>query len=175
MRRGPKAIEIYNECMRNDQDVEWAAMCALQQPPGTRYSDKAYQQAARADMESWGDKLTNGITELAQKHGINTNGKFYEGALGSYIDPDAWVSDLSDVRTVCKKKNLDMDGAIKIRGRRDDGEPVKKVRLAPDLVNELTQKKLASDPALAEKVRKNPKKIHEVKEQVIERHAPKPR
>lgn len=173
MRRGPNAIKVYNECILNDQDVEWAAMCALQQPPGTRYTDKAYQQAARADMNSMPTKLREAIVQTAREAGINTTGKHFEGSLGGYTDPMAWVSDLSDVSAAAKAKNMDMDGAVKIRGniRHQSGDDARRPTLSPKLTAEAVNAMMKEDPGLREKVRKKPKLLRELKDKAVEMHA----
>jgi hypothetical protein len=49
----------------------------------------------------------------------------------------------------------------------------KKVQMAEDIVQGYVQKELEKSPKLREKVRKNPKKLKEVREQVISTHSKK--
>jgi len=171
IRRGPKAIEIYNECMRNDQDIEWAAMCALQQPPGTARTDRAYQQTAFADFAGWPPGLRKAALQVAKEAGINTNGKVYEGTLGRYDDPAAWVGSIDDISASCKAKGMDIDGVVKIRGNQRPKGEQKKIALSEEIIKEKVGDELKK-PEVRSRVKAGKLKIGELREAVVDRHSP---
>jgi hypothetical protein len=146
-----------------------AAMYALQTPPGSRHTDRAFCQGARRQMESMPEVNRKAIVKLAKSAGIATDGKFYKGSLGSYTDPAAWVTCADDVLTVCKARNLDCEGVIKHRAALKD-EPPKPVDLAPHLARRLEREYLKRDPRLAAKVKASAKAKHELREMVVAKH-----
>lgn len=147
-----------------------AAMLALQSPAGTRYTDKAFNEGQRRKMERMHPDNARAIHARARAAGINPDGKYYVGALGKHTDPAAWVSSADDVLAVCKARNLDCDGVIRHKAVEKEVAPPPDVPLAPDLVQQFEKKYLAADPGLAEKVKKNPKARHELREKIVERH-----
>lgn len=164
--------ELYEQCLANGSTMEFAAMCALRQPPGSRNTDRAFCQGAERQTRMMAPVNRKIIYERAQKAGISTQGKWYKGSLGNGdpANPAAWVSSADDVVAVCKAKGYSMEGVINYTAPDIERAPPKSVRLAPDLVNEGVRMMLQGDPALAEKVKKNPKILVEVKERVIEKH-----
>jgi hypothetical protein len=108
----------------------------------------------------------------AKKAGISTQGKVYKGGLGRPNDPMAWVGSSGDVLAVCKEKGFSCEGAVDYKAPE---RRIKKKRLADDITHGFMQKELASDPSLRERVKKNPKKLVELKEKVIEKHGSKKR
>jgi len=139
-------------------------MLALQSPPRTKNTDRTFCEGAHRQMEDMPDRQRKAILKFAKQAGINTSGKYYKGSLGGYTDPAAWVSTADDVLAVCKARNYTVTGAVNHQGT---VMPPKRVKMAPDLMAEMTKKELKADPVLAEKVRKNPKKLSEVKERVV--------
>ena len=111
------------------------------------------------------------MVRVANGAGINTNGKVYVGGLGRYTDKHAWVSHGDDLLHVARKKNLTVNGAINHQGIPQP--PPKPKLMADDIMQEKVGRLLAAEPATAEKVRKNPKKLNEVKERIIDKHVPK--
>lgn len=169
---GPEVVSLFNKIKRQGATDEWAAMCALRQAPGSRNTDRAFCQGAARQTAMMADINRKAIYEMAKKAGISTQGKWYKGSLGRPTDPCAWVSSADDVIAVAKKKNLFIDGVINHKGVRIE-QPPPDVDLAPDLVREGVNRLLVADPALAEKVKKNPKSLREVEERVIAKHGKK--
>lgn len=157
--------------MRNDQDIEWAAMCALQQPPGSARSDRAYQQTAFADFSKWPPGLRNAALQVAKEAGINTSGKVYEGALGRYDDPAAWVGSIDDISASCKAKGMDIDGVVKIRGNQKPKERPDKPFLSEEIVKEKVDAELKK-PEVRSRVKAGKLKVAEIREQVKDKHTP---
>ncbi len=152
-------------------DAVFAAMNACRRAPGAANSDRNFNEKARRRMNGMSQTNLSKIVRIAQQAGIRTQGKFYVGGLGRYNDPAAWVSTSDDVLDVAKRRNLTVQGAVKHQGH--EVPPPKPKRLADDLVNRYVKKRLASEPATREKVKKNPKYLREVREQVIDKHGAK--
>lgn len=151
---------------------QFAMMCLARRGPIQNNSDRAFNQSYRRQMNGMHPKQRDQIIEIAQKAGVNTNGKYYVGGLGKYGDKDAWVSTNEDVRTVCDRKDLGANGPG-IKRKASEPIPPKQIRLAPDIVNHQVSKRLAADPALQEKVRKGKVKMAHLKEEAIEKHGAK--
>lgn len=151
----------------------FAAMLALQSPPGSRNTDRAFSQGQQHKMERMNPTVRKALLFKAKQAGINTDGKFYCGGLGRYENPVAWVSSAQDVVDSAKLQGLTVEGVISHKGTQKDIAPVPSVALAPDLVNQMAGKMLKADPALAEKCRKSKKARGELRERVIATHGRK--
>lgn len=163
----PKRLAIYRKVLRTDGSPRFAEMCAMQQAPGSKGTDRAFSEGAWKQMEHMDPWNRDQIVKLARKAGINTSGKCYKGGLGHYTDPAAWVSTADDVLAVAKAKNLTVTGAVTHHGRVADP---KRTKIAKDIVERNVRRELRQNPALAEKVRKNPKLLNSVREKVATNH-----
>ena len=162
-------LDFYFEMVKAGEYPRGAAMCALMQPPGTKNTDRAFCEGQHRKMERMSPANRRKMQELARKAGISTDGKFYVGGLGKYTDPKAWVSNQDDVITACKLTKSAATGVLNCDYMEHDKEP-KRLPLAPDIVNRFVRKRLRADPSLAEKVKRNPKKLREVQESIVSRH-----
>ena len=158
----PEEIRLHYEAMiRGGQTEAFALMCALQQPPGAKGTDRAFQEG-RLDG-NWLDKLPNHqaqrMVREAKAAGISIAGKQYLGGLADkrgHLDPMAWVSDTADVKKVAKARNLTIQGAVNYQGT----EQIRKTKdLNPKLAKRLVREELAKNPGMkradaAEAVRK---------------------
>lgn len=134
-------------------------------------SDQVFQRQRRSlvgGMKPWEQRAA---TELTAKAGISTTGKFHLSCLGGLNDPKAWVGSRDEALAVAKERRLNLGGLIE----HDCGPapPPKPVKLAPDLVQELTNRKIATDPELQAKVREKKLKRKDVEQQVIDTHGNK--
>lgn len=118
---GREARETYRRALPYGE--RWAEMCALQLPPGTKGTDRAFQEGRLNDQ--WLDAMppatATKILREARASGISTTGKQYVGGLAdhrAHRDPDAWVDSTSDVLRVAKKKNLTVEGIVNHKGVR---------------------------------------------------------
>lgn len=170
---GPEALSIFREILSNGETHEFAAMCALRQAPGTRFTSRAYEQGMRETLGCGSDVTRKAMVALARKAGIKTQGKFYNGT-GGYTEASSWSSDMDDTLTAAKQKNLTLTGAIQHQGRKPEAAP-KRTALAPDIVNRFMVEECQRDPALAEKVQKNPKAKRELREKIVEKHGARKR
>lgn len=162
----PHVQHHYLKVLEMGYGEKWAAMVALQQPPGTSGTDRAFQQG-RLDG-NWMDEMpvhmAKRMVREAKAAGIDITGKQYMSGLSDkrgHCDPEAWVSDLSDVRRVAKKRNLQVRGIINVDAVET---PPKQVDLNPKIAKELAKKEIAKNPSLSMK---------EAISKVKEKHTPR--
>lgn len=164
---------------------QFALACVLQAPPGGkgnftpmfhsvggRVNDQAFVRSAYRRMNTMNPANREKILKIAQRAGINTNGKAYCGQLGRYDNPLAWCSTAEDVLESCKRQNLSSSGAVEYKAI-DEQKPVQGKPLAPDIVKREARRLLSKDPDLAAKVREGRVKKQEVAERVIAKHGKK--
>lgn len=166
--------EFYEQILAKEKSVEFAAMLALQSPPGTRNTDRTFQESQRHLMNTMDGHNRHKIYAIAQKAGINTAGKFYTG-LGRYHDPKAWASSIDDVRAAAKKMQVDVSGPANFKFSSEEPAPPRRVALAEDVAVGLERKILKAEPALAEKCRKSPQARRELRDRVVATHGRKNR
>ena len=154
-----------------------AAMYALQEAAGTTNSDKAFCQGQHRKMERMSPLLRNALQMQAKQAGIDTNGRYFIGGLsgGNARDPSAWVTSAEDVMTIAKAKNLNVEGVLNRKAIVKEQKPLPEVGLAPDIVRQLANKAIDSDPALRERCLKHKHARHELAERIIEKHGKKKR
>lgn len=141
----------YAKMIRDGQAPAFAEMCALGQPPGTKGTDRAFQEG-RLDG-NWLDQLplrqARRIVREAKAAGIDISGKQYISGLADkrgHMDPLAWVSDTGDVKRVAKAKNLSVQGIVNQEAA--ELPPRGPVGLNPRIVSEMAKKELAKNPGL---------------------------
>lgn len=164
-------LDVYLKLRAEGNNPGFAAMLALQSPPGAK-SDREFliDRAHGKQFDKMGRVGREYILSQAKKAGINISGKVYQSSLGKPNDPLAWVSDRHDVLKAAQIKNLTVSGAVNHQGI---PQPPKRKLIADDLLKAEVAKELAADPVLAEKVRKTPKAVKEVEQKVIDRVVPK--
>jgi hypothetical protein len=157
--------EHYIRMVNAGQSPRFAEMCALQQPPGTQGTDRAFMQG-RLDgnwMDGLPPRMAKKMAREAKAAGINVNGKYYLGGLADkrgHMDPSAWVDSVGDIKRVAKARNLNVSGICNVEGH--EVEPVR-AALNPKIVNKLAKQAMASDPKLTRQ---------EAVRQVKEKHSP---
>lgn len=148
--RGTEAVAHYRRMIADGQSERWATMCALQCPPGTRGSDRAFMEG-RCNNEYFGQmhkRMAERMVREARSVGINPSGKFYMGGLADkrgHCDPEAWVSGVDDVRRVAKARNLEVHGIIDYVP--PEQEPPKRVDIDPGILQENVDAEMAKDPS----------------------------
>jgi len=147
----PSIQQFWMKLIADGQSEKWATMCALQQPPGTRGTDRAFLEGK--NNQEWLDQMpkrqANYILKEAKQAGIDITGKVYMSGLADkrgWCDPEAWVSDVSDIKRVAKKRNLQVRGIVDIDARQ---EAPKKVDLNPRIARSLAKKEMAKNPSLS--------------------------
>jgi len=163
--------EIYDQMVSEGQHPNMAAMLAARKSPGTWNTDNDFCRREQDRMKNMGDEHLETINKMARAAGINTTGKTYNGGLGRYTDPDAWVSSTSDVRRVAIKKEMNIGGMVNVNGYRG---PKKKTRIAKDILDKMELNARKRDPSLDQKCKKSKKARMELRESITEKHT-KPR
>jgi hypothetical protein len=139
-REGPAAVAMYERLLSAGYGHKWAEMCTLQQPPGTKGTDRALMQG-RLNEEWLGEMAPDTAKHMlseAKAAGINTSGKYYMGGLAdkrAHRDPAAWVDSAGDILKVAKQRNLTVSGVIDHKG--EPQAPPKPKRLNARLTREM--------------------------------------
>lgn len=163
---GAEAVRMYERLLSEGYGHRWAEMCALQQPPGLRGTDRALMQG-RYNQE-WLNELPAdhalALTKEAREAGINISGKFYCSQLAdkrAHRDPAAWVDTASQIKTVARQRNLTVHGIVEHEAE-PQTRPQSKV-LSDRLIREMSKKEKAAHPS---------KSAGEIREMVIDKYAP---
>lgn len=153
---GSEATRVYLSAMENGGGERFAEMCALQTPPGTKGSDRAFFEG-RSNQQQFDQmpaRQAQWLLKEAKQAGINPTGKYYLGGLADkrgWKDPKAWVSNIDDVKRVAQERNLHVEGAVTVEGR-----PVPPKRTA------------LNERIIREEMRRNPGMSRDA---IIEKHA----
>jgi len=118
-RLGPQAEETYRRALPYGE--RWAEMCALQCPPGTKGSDRAFMEGRLNQqwLDNMPKKQAQTILREARAAGIDPSGKVYVGGLAdgrAHRDPLAWVDSTADIKKVARQRNLTVEGAVTHQG-----------------------------------------------------------
>lgn len=159
---GPIALNLYEKALPYGE--RWAAMVALQQPPGTSGTDRAFLEG-RQNNEQLDDmprRQAAYVAKEARQAGISISGKYYCAGIADkrgWKDPEAWVTSNDDVLKVARKRRLHVTGNVNY----DPGEaPPKRVLLSERIIKDEIRKEK----------RKNPHaKTGELRDKIIEKHA----
>jgi hypothetical protein len=159
---GPDAVETYRRALPYGE--RWAEMCAMQCPPGTRGTDRAFNEG-RYNQQQFDDmpkKMAQRILREARAAGINTSGKQYCAGLAdkrAYCDPEAWVDSTADVVRVARKRNLTVEGIVSHQGT---AVPPKRKVLSEGIIKEEMQYYRKLHPG---------RKKEDLRQMIIEKHA----
>ena len=153
----PKSVQDHYLAMIADgQTPMFAEMAALQSPPGTKASERAFLEG-RQNGE-WLNRLppaqAKRMLAAARSAGVNPAGKYYFGGIADkrgIYDPKAWISDASDVKRVAEERGLDVEGAVTHKASGRTFGKNRDVPLAKDIVERETAKELLKDPSLSKK------------------------
>lgn len=149
------------------QSERFATMAALQQPPGTRGTERAFNEGRNAGewLNAMPKRQADYIIREAKAAGISVAGKYYHSGIADkrgWCDPAAWVSGPDDVLAVAKRRRLEVKGAVNYTP--PEGEPVQRVGLAKDIVARMAKDEMAKNPKLTAK---------QARAIVRERHTPR--
>lgn len=153
--------ERYLRMIADGQTPRFAAMCALQQPPGTRGTDRALMQGRYGGewLNRMHAPLASRLAREARAAGINISGKFYMGGLAdkrAHLDPAAWIDSVSDIRRVARERDLHVTGIVEYTPPQK--EPPKSKDIDGAILREHVRKEMKKNPKLtrgeaAEKVK----------------------
>ena len=162
---GPEVQAHFRRMVAAGQTERFAAMCALQQPPGTRGTDRAGMEGRLHG--NWMDTMPRPYAEKmmreAQAAGISTSGKFFMGGIADkrgHLDPEAWVDSAGDVLRVAKKRDLEVHGIVDYVPPQKP--PPKEVDICPTILNEQVAEEMKTNPGL-----KKGDAIGKVKERIV--------
>lgn len=142
----------------------WATMVALQAPPGTKGTDRAFLEG-RQNNEQLNDmpkRQAQYVAREAREAGISISGKYYCAGIADkrgWKDPAAWVTSNDDVLRVARKRRLHVTGSVNY----DPGEaPPKRVLLSESIIKDEMRKEKRKHPNA---------KDGELREKIIDKHA----
>jgi hypothetical protein len=159
---GREAVATYRRALPYGE--RWALMCALQAPPGTHGTDRAFMEGryANQQLDAVPERQAKWLAKEARQAGISISGKYYCGGIADsrgWRDPEAWVSGVDDVRRVAKKRNLHVEGAVRHQAVE---LPPQRTVLAESIIKE----------EIRREKRRNPKaKAGEVRERILAKQA----
>ena len=144
--------EHYLRMIEAGQHPQFAEMCALCQPPGTKGTDRAFMEGRLHGnwMDSMPKKVADAMIREARLAGINTTGKFFMGGIADkrgYKDPEAWVDSAGDVLRVAKKRDLEVQGIVEYVPPQKG--PPKEVDINPRILREHVRKEMKANPKLS--------------------------
>lgn len=147
----------------------WARMNACRRASGTKGTDRAFDEHARARMDNMPKWQQEAYLKKAKAAGIATQGKFHCSGLGPPDDPKAWVSDTHDILQVCKERNYSCEGHVSHQGTQ---VPPKQVDMSADLVDEMVKYECQENPGLEKKIRSSRKELDNLRHLVREKYGP---
>lgn len=159
---GYEAIQTYRAALPYGE--RWAAMCALQCPPGTKGTDRAFLEG-RQNNEQLDDmprRQAKYVVKEARDAGISISGKYYCAGIADkrgWKDPAAWVTSNDDILRVARQRRLHVTGSVNY----DPGEaPPKRVLLSESIIKDEMRKEKKKHPRAKE---------GELREKIIDKHA----
>lgn len=143
--------QMYLRMLSEGQTPRFAEMCALQQPPGVKGTDRAFMQGR--SNQQWLDDMPADhaarILREARESGISVSGRYYMSGLADkrgHRDPAAWVDSVGDIQRVARERNLTVQGIVDHKGVAMP--PPKKKRLSERLTKQMMQAEREKNPAL---------------------------
>lgn len=166
---GSEAVRTYEKLLHEGYSQRWAEMCALQQPPATKGTDRTLMQGRynNEQLNEMPRDHARNIVTLAKRAGINISGKYYASGLADHrgpADPSAWIDSAADVKRVAAVKNLSVSGAVQ-----HHGTPVPRPKSKP------LSERLTREMMKVEKRRNPTMKKGELREYVVAKYGRKPK
>lgn len=172
-----ETLEFYVARREEGMSHNFAAMLACQRFPGTKTEVMYFEgRHTLANQFKGNEQQLEAVVAAAKARGY-TPGTYdiYEPDLADDIgDPKAFIKPcggLTQVRQTCEENDLSCNGLYKRKrstiGQSADDKPV---ALAPDIVDSLVASKIVAEPGLAEKIKKDPRKLQEAREAVVAEH-----
>lgn len=161
---GDDAIATYKRSIASGATEQFAIMCALQRPPGTKGSERAFMEGRynNQQLDAMPLRQAKYVVKEARNAGINISGKYYVGGLADHRgwrDPKAWVSSNDDVLKVAKERRMAVSGSVNY----DPGPaPPKRKLINERIVREEVAKQKRLNPGA---------RTEDLRAKVIEKHA----
>jgi hypothetical protein len=160
--RGREAVATYEAALPYGE--RWAEMCALQCPPGTKGTERAFLEGRQNNeqFDSLPKRQAKYMIREAKQAGINPSGKYYCAGIADkrgWRDPAAWVSSNDDVLKVAKARRMAVSGSVNY----DPGPaPPQRTVLAESIIQDAVRKEKRKNPSA---------KTSDLRAKVIEKHA----
>ena len=143
--------EHYLRMIADGQHPQFAEMCALQHPPGTRGTDRAFMEGRSNGQffDQMPAPLARRLIREARQAGINVSGKFYMGGLAdkrAHRDPAAWIDSVADIKRVAQERDLHVTGIVEHTP--PEKPPPKSVDIDPQILRENVRKEMRRNPGL---------------------------
>jgi len=159
---GRDACDTYQKALPHGE--RWAIMCALQQAPGTKGTDRAFMEGRmnNQQLNDMPERQAKYIAKEAREAGISISGKYYCGGIADkrgWRDPKAWVSCNDDILNVARERRMTVSGTVNY----DPGvAPPKRKKINERIVSEEVARIKRNNPHV---------NAGEVREQIIEKHS----
>ncbi len=161
---GANAIATYKRSLESGATEQFAVMVALQTPPGTKGTDRAFMQGRcnNQQLDDMPRSQAEWLSREARAAGISIEGKYYCGGLAdhrAWRDPEAWVSGTDDIARVAAKRGKSVSGSVNYEA---PAVPPKRTLINEQIVRDEVRKLKKQNPKA---------KVGELRERVIEKHA----
>lgn len=112
---GADAVKTYRDAMPYGE--RWALMVALQCPPGTKGSDRAFMEGRlnNQQLDAMPVRQAKYVAKEAREQGISISGKYYVGGIADkrgWRDPKAWVGSNDEVLKVAQERHMMVSGSV---------------------------------------------------------------
>jgi hypothetical protein len=145
---------FYLELREQGNDHRLAAMFACQRAPAANTDREFFEgRHTLAEQFQGNDRQLAAVIAAARKQGYDPKptDTYLPTLAQTTGDPQAFIpagGGRSHVRRVCEERGLTCMGAVNIKGREPE-KPIEPGKLAPDLVAEIIEQKIAANPDLA--------------------------
>lgn len=148
----PNAIPLYFGIRENGEDHRFAAMCACRMAPRAE-TDREYYEGRHTLDQQFSDnpRQIREMEDFHQRIGFKPNrNSTYEPGLARFpFDPRAFITGgRTEIKRRCEQAGVACEGSVKVKGRQPEN-PTPAGKLAPDLVAQMIQQKVAANPDLA--------------------------
>jgi hypothetical protein len=172
---GPDTLDFYFNRRAEGMSHNFAAMLACQRFPGTKTEVMYFEgRHTLADQFKGNEQQLDAVVSAARKRGYNPSPyDVYEPGLADDVgDPAAFIKPsggTTELRRKLEASGRSCHGLVNVKGRAPVNETAC-APLAPDIVDAILGQKLKSDPALAAKLKRQPKALREAREQIVAEH-----
>ncbi len=142
----PPQLDRYIDMRQSGESRNMALVLASQKFPATRTDQNFNRGRVNGNQFESCPGRGDMLRAQAEAAGVSTTGKYYCSGLAEFWgDPEAWVSDRSDVLRVCREKNLTCHGVVEHEGH--EVEPMGDVTVAEDILQNEIDMEVEVDPS----------------------------
>lgn len=155
----PEVQQRYVDLIEKGNSPLFAEMLALRLAPGARTDREYFADRGKLGDQFVSEKVCDFYVGEARKHGYNPNpNDVYDSAVARFAgDPRAFISpgggrgqaaDALEAQGFEVSNRLG-DGLVSVRSRPGEAAPIETPHLAPDLIDEMIENRIAANPDLA--------------------------